>query len=842
MWSTTRTSERWNCGLNGREHGPPGYEPPNVPFVPTVLPRECMRVVGVDWELTLRYHDRTFVGKATVTIEGAPSSVTLNALSLEIDSVRADGAPAAHRVDAAQGTLVVSGLTDGTHRLEIDYHGAAAQDGLVGLYTAPCGPSYALTTMFFPTGSGRLLPSFEHPAVKTVYRLVLNVDAGVQAVFNTPPARERDVDGRREITFEPTPLMSAYLLYLGVAPFDSFRVPGPPWTVTVWTSPGRAQAGKYSAERAVELLEEYESYYGSKYPLAKLDLLALENFWAGAMENWGAIAFRENALLVDPSTSLSQRRAVLAVVAHELGHQWFGNLVTPRDWQDFWLNESFATFVGVRVVSRRIQPGEGESYFLGRWMGAALEQDSLKSTHPVRMPVSGPDALGEVSDEVTYGKGAAILRMFEAYLGEETFRRAVSLYLAKNQYSNARAEDLWAALDEVTGRAISPLVNAWISRPGYPVIRASWKTGQLTLRQERFLADASKADGVWPVPLLIRGDGKEEAVLLDQAERSIPLPSPHGIRIDPGRTAFARVLYDRTLFGSMVSSFASLEPVEQWGLITDTRAFVLAGLVPLEDLLLLLREGRAVAAEIPVQAMVAGIAELSRPLYDNPIFLDAAVGFLRAQIERLGVDPRPGEPEFHALLREPVAETLARLDTAFAHQLARRFDEYDGLPPELRVPVAVALGRAGGADGFQRLLGRLTAATTETERVCMEAGLAAAGEPEIRRRSLDVALSRQVTPSGAFNLLVDAALEPGGGRLLFEWFREHSSDLSKIWAGTPLLSMMLRFGMASFGVDAETEVAEYFRDHAPSEAVQGVTQGLESMHLAARLRRAARAS
>ncbi|EQD42064.1 Peptidase M1 membrane alanine aminopeptidase, partial [mine drainage metagenome] len=237
---------------------------------------------------------------------------------------------------------------------------------------------------------------------------------------------ERKIDGRRELVFEPTPPMSSYLLYLCIGPFEALTVPGDRWPVTVATSPGRSSAGRYAAERATELLAAYEEYYAMPYPLSKLDLIAVENFWAGAMENWGAISFRENALLVDPTTSVRARREILLVLAHEIAHQWFGNLVTAAWWDDFWLNESFATFVGYRMVSRLYPQEDAWSHFLLRWAVPALEQDSRSASHPVHVPVNSAEEVGENADAVTYGKGGAVLRMIEAYLGEETFRRGVS--------------------------------------------------------------------------------------------------------------------------------------------------------------------------------------------------------------------------------------------------------------------------------------------------------------------------------------------------------------------------------------------------------------------------------
>jgi tricorn protease interacting factor F2/3 len=798
-----------------------------------------MQVLGVDWWLDLRYRERTFTGKVSIEVEGAADPLVVDSAHLTIDSATLDGRPAPFREDVAKGILEFAGVSAQPHRLEITYRGAADPHSLVGLYVSPSGSEYCLTTMMFPTGSRRLLPTFEHPTVKTVYRLVLTVDPDVKAVFNTALRSERSVAGRKELTFDPTPPMSAYLLYLGVGPFDTITVPGDRWSVTVAASPGRAAAGRFSAERATVLLAAYEEYYHAPYPLPKLDLIALENFWAGAMENWGAIAFRENLVLVDRATSVRDRRATLLVLAHEIAHQWFGNLVTPVWWDDFWLNESFATFVGHRIVSRRFPDEDPWSTFLANYVLLAFIQDSLTSTHPIKVPVSSPEALGEIADSITYGKGAAVLRMIEAYLGEETFRRGVSRYLAEHRYANARAEDLWTALGEVSDRPVGRVMTEWITRPGYPVIHAQWADGRLTLRQERFRADGAASPGLWPIPLRVSSSSGETTTLFEGAELALAASSPKGLRIDPGRTAFARVHYDPALFDQMVAEFPSMGAIDQWGLVVDSQAFVYAGLIPLGLFLKLVRAGTSLTEELPVRSLVTALSELFRPLYDVPAFLSASREFLRAQLETVGLEARPNEPDSRGLLRELLAMALTRVDRDFTHELAPRFAGFDGLPAELRGAVANAYAAEQGSAAFEPLVARLRSTILDNERVQMAQALAAFRDPTLIRQALDLIPSPGVTPSGALDLLLATATNPVGGRELFDWYRRRSKSLSEMWAGTPLLSTFLRVSLAWMGIDQEEEVKQYFADHTPPDATMAVQQGLEALRLAMRLRRRA---
>lgn len=796
-----------------------------------------MEIAGVDWSLDVDYREKNFRGVVAIHVDHAADPLVVDVSHLTIHSTTMDGAPAPYKANPTSGTLEFSAIPDGPHVIEISYQGVAAPDSLVGMYVAPAGSRYVLTTMLFPTGAGRVLPAFEHPAVKTVYRLTLTVDAELEAVFNTAVRSERRVGDRRELTFEATPVMSAYLLYLGIGPFEKFRAEGGRWAVTVITSPGRATAGRYSAERASEILAAYEEYYGIPYPLPKLDLIALENFWAGAMENWGAIAFRESQLLVDPSTSIGLRRGVLATLAHEIAHQWFGDLVTAAWWDDFWLNESFATFVGYRIVERHYPEEDAWTQFLIRWVDPALEMDSLVSTHPVHVPVDNPDSLGENADHVTYGKGAAVLWMIESYLGEDRFRRGVSRYLSKHQYSNARAEDLWTALSEVSGEPVGRVMSEWINRPGYPVVDVDWTPGRLTLHQERFRADGTPTPGIWPIPLRVQTADGPTTLLFESAERSVPVASLKGLRVNPGRTAFVRVHYAPSVLEQVVTDFLSMDPIDQWGLVADTHAFVYAGRASVEELLALVRTATGLEVDLPVRGIVSALSDLGGPLHDHPPFLDAMRKFLRAQVARIGVDPVPNEPEARGAVREILTGRLAEVDLDFARSLAPRYSEFDHLPPALRSPVSRAYARVGGADAFDPILARLRAATSEGDRTHMLMALSSFDRPELLRRSLELVFGPDVESSNVYSLLVFLSRNPEGGGTLFDWYRDHATQLSEKWAGTPLLSLFLKVAIPGMGRDREDKAVRYFSQHTPPEATQGISLGVEALHLEMRLRR-----
>ena len=800
-----------------------------------------MRVRGIDWRLDVRYREKTFAGSVRIEVDEVPDPLVLDSENLTIEESKLDGRPVSLAEDPEHHTLSLKGVGPGSHVLEIRYRGFADPDALVGMYVAPAGPSYVLTTMLFPTGSRRLFPSFEHPAVKTVYRLTVTAEPELRVLFNTAPESTRSIDGRKEWTFAPTPPMSAYLLYLGVGPFDTLTVEGGRCTVTVAASPGRAAGGKFAAERAKEIVSAYEEYYGLPYPLSKLDLIALENFWAGAMENWGAIAYRADGLLLDATTSVLRRRYVLVTLAHEIAHQWFGNLVTNAWWDDFWLNESFATFVAYRTVQHRYPSEEAEKGLLLRWVSQALEMDALRSTHPVHVPVETPEQVGEHADPVTYGKGAAVLRMIESYLGEETFRRGIMEYLRRYQYANARAEDLWNTLGEVARQPVPQIMHEWITRSGYPLVRASWSNGELRLRQERFVQDGEHTPEVWPIPLRIGGPEGERTILLDRAETSLPLASPRGLRLDPGRHAFVRFRPEGALLDQWLEEFPRLDPVDQWGIVSDIGALVVALDVPFGHILSLLDRAALVSDNLPLRALLGLLNDLRMAGKGHAPLEHAARVFLERQLDRIGLDPAAtDEPETVAVLREVLVLTRVHFDLPFARLLANRYRDYDALPTSIRTAVMVAYARTGGAQEFEELLRRLRSTDQPGDRRRVIDAMGAFEDVPAFRRALDLAGTPEMPSAEFYVLLTVAARNPAMGATVFDWYRENAGRLTKLWAGTPLMSEVLHLGLVGMGLDREASIRDYFSEHTPPDAVGGARLGLETLALTMRLRRALR--
>ncbi len=345
------------------------------------------------------------------------------------------------------------------------------------------------------------------------------------------------------------------------------------------TPPGRRESGRYALESGSRILRACEEYYGVPYPLSKLDLIAVAEHAFGAMENWGAISFQETRLLVDSSSSSFAQRDVFETVAHEIAHQWFGNLVTMSWWDDIWLNESFASLMET-VITDRIAPvlDPWTDFFLRTaGMAQAMGGDSLRATHPIRVTVHRPEEISQIFDEISYGKGSSVLAMLNRHLGDDRFRAGVTEYLERFRLRNARTDDLWAALERASGEPVSAIAGPWIDRPGFPVVSARIGPKGLELEQRRFSYLGSHEEDPWPMTMLLDVDGQRQRLRWDTRTLTVPVTPTATIHLNPDGVGFYRVLYDRTLYDRLLTALPSMKAADRWVVLSDLAAFVMSG-------------------------------------------------------------------------------------------------------------------------------------------------------------------------------------------------------------------------------------------------------------------------
>ena len=616
-----------------------------------------------DLALTLDLDAWTSAGAARIALRlnGAARQITLHSVDLQIDRAAVGATEASVSYDhlAQNATLTFAQtLAAGEQILEVSWRGPISER-LRGLYRSTrSGERYA-TTQFEQNDARRAFPCFDEPEYKAVFALRLVHPAGLVAIANAPILTAEVLPGGgTATTFAPTPRISSYLVAFMVGPFAST----PPvmsatgWPVQVWAPPGLAEKGIYARDAHRQALEWLEAYTGIPYPYTKVDAIGLADFEAGAMENPGAITYRATYLAADPTTATTgMLKSVFSVAAHELTHMWWGDLVTMRWWNDLWLNESFASFIGEKCTDA-LNPTWGYLRDCVAQSERAFGLDALASTHPISTEAKSAEEAGERFDAVSYIKGQAVLRMIENHIGAAAFRRGVQIYLGRHREGNADANDFWKAIDEASGKDVTHVANSWILEKGFPlvtcVVRAEADALVVTFRQKRFFADPDLpvGDQRWAIPLVITvGTAKgtrEVRTLLDGTEMTVRLDGATWYFPNAGGIGFYRYDLDADSLARVARGIKELSPVERLALVNDQWALTVTRKAGVGAYLGLVEALRGETDQYVLGAISGALGWLSanaveetaRPRFER--FVDR---FFRPRLEVLGWDLRVGE-------------------------------------------------------------------------------------------------------------------------------------------------------------------------------------------------------
>lgn len=693
---------------------------------------------------------------ADIQLARPTETLTLNAAELQFFKVAVDGivsqAKIAYDPDAQQASLTFDKpLRPGRHRLSIDYTGRIEQQaqGLFAIdYDGPDGAKKRLlATQFESPDARRFAPMWDEPALKATFTLSVSAPKDQLVVSNMPAATTADLgNGLAKTTFQQTPKMSSYLLFMAMGDLERVHRMVGKVDVGMVVKRGSTAEAAFGLDAAAQLLPYYDDYFGTPYPLPKLDMVAIPGGSTefSAMENWGAILYFEKAVLVDPKvTSEDERQNAFTTIAHEMAHQWFGDLVTMKWWDDIWLNEGFASWMETKATD----------HFHPEWSiwlqdqagsGAAKDLDARAATHPVVVPVA--DARDTPFDTISYQKGQAVIRMVEAYVGEDAFRTALRRYMKKHAYGNAESRDLWAEVQAASGQPILDIARTFTTQGGVPLVRASLQgTDGLRLRQARFAVDAeSRRWRTWDIPI-VWGGGR--GVLTPG--RSLTVSGPGPTVVNYGQTGYFRTDYDDRAFARLAKGFAGLQPADQLGLLNDGWALGEAGMRPLARWFALAEQLPADANPI-VWIQVADTLEGIDSLYDGDprqaAFRAKARVLLAPVWARVGWTPQPGEPPTAILLRSELIAALGQFDDPAVLAEARgRFARLESDPAAL--PAAIRGGAlkvvAAHADAatWERLRGLAAASRNALEKQQFYTVLAAVRDPALARRTLDLALS-----------------------------------------------------------------------------------------------------
>ena len=836
---------------------------------PYLLPTEVEpHHYEIEWKPN--FSDFTFAGseRIDVTIRKPVTKITLHALDLKIQKaqvrVKARGGGLSEPLDARrirassrkESVTLEFGkqLPRGPAELLFEFQGEL-NDKMHGFYRTSYlvdgERRWGAATQFEATDARRAFPCWDEPARKATFGVTLTVPEHMTSLSNMPVSSETSSEpGWKTVCYEKTPVMSTYLVAMVVAELDYLEDKdrnGVP--IRVYTSPGKREQGRFALGHACHTLAYFADWFGIPYAFPKLDMVALPDFAAGAMENWGLVTYRETALLVDEQHSAeSARQRVAEVVDHELAHQWFGNYTTMNWWTDLWLNEGFASYMGPKATNHRFPEWDTWTQFVADEFLSALHQDSLRSTHPVEVPVKNPHEIREVFDAISYSKGSVVNRMAEHFLGETDFRNGLHNYLRQHAFANAGTDDLWKALEKESGKPVRAIMKAYTKQSGYPVIVAREKPSKgaltLELEQSRFLADGGRDPKkmLWQIPLGIWTEGAAEPTFKYMKGRRlrarIPANDGEWVKLNPGQSGLYRVAYSEELWRRLTGAVrdGALPTVDRLGLIDDAFALARAGYVKTSEALGVLDAYQA-ETDFSVWLTIAGILDSLDNLVSRERcrekFREAARQLLTPIAKRQGWEKRPSDGHLDVLLRSLALRNAGAYgDQATIDEARTRFASFcrsGELDPNLRLAVYSLAAENGGPAEWEELQKLYHATDLHEEKIRVLRAAGSFRQPELIEQVLRFAISDQVRSQDTPIVLANAAGNPAGRALAWRFLKKNWKMFVQRYHGGGLGLLSRLIGIPSgFTERRRLESAQkFFRAHKVPGTERAVRKTLE---------------
>ncbi len=807
----------------------------------------------------------TFTGSETIklSVRQPVRELVLNSTAIEIVSAAVDGKAlpkSAIKFDVKQELLnlsLSSELAPGSHLLTLSFSGKINDQGQ-GLYHAPYqehgtgAKKTMLGTQFEATDARRLFPCWDEPSFRARFQMTAVVPENWTAISNMPIERESKVAGGKEVHFAISPSMASYLNVLCAGELDTIEKKSGGVLHRIVATKGKGAQGRYALESAAQIVEFYNDYFGTPFPLPKLDQIAVPGGFGGAMENWGGITYYESALLFDPERSSAEtKQRIYEVIAHEVAHQWFGDLVTMAWWDNLWLNEGFASWMGSKCSAKfnpewEVWLARGVPRDPARRVGspkeAAMEGDARSTTHPIQQPIATEAEANGAFDDITYKKGQSFLRMLETFLGEDVFRDGIRKYMARHKFSNTTTADLWKALGEASGKPVTEIAAAWTQQPGFPIVKvARDPSGKITLTQERFTVNFPDAPALqWTIPLTYSVAGSNAPVSVLMKEKTMTLtdiPADRAVKINAEGAGNYRVQYDEASWKLILAQFPQMSVADRVNLLGDAWALVQATRAPL-SLFLDLIERLPTKTELAEREQLVTAFEYINGLIVNETsreqFQQYARSVLRPSLHEIGFDPKAGEPVKAATLRASLLGILANLnDQEVIGGCRERFAAFlakpASLPPDMRGPVLRVAGQFADEATWNKLHEMGLKTTSIEEKQMYYDALAATSDPKLIERALQISLTDELPTSRA--LVVVSKIARGGGQAAVAW-QFAKANMKKLLGKADALAIN-SYAPSLFSFFSEParieELKAYAKSELPADANKAVEKAVDEI-------------
>src|SRR6476469_5556873 len=688
-------------------------KPFNFNETPGKLPKE---VLPTEYAIRIvpNLDNFTFAGSESVklNVRSPVHQLVLNGLELKIEAASVDGKElplSAIKTDNEKELLTLtlqSELAAGDHALALRFTGKINQQGQGLFYVryqdeGSGARKVMLGTQFEATDARRFFPCWDEPAFRARFQLTAVVPENWLAVSNMPIETEQKIEGGKEVRFASTPPMSTYLNVFVAGELDLIESRVGPTQIRVIATKGKAELGRYALEASAEILKYYNDYFGVPYPLPKLDQIAIPGGFGGAMENWGGITYYESRLLFDPKSSSGEtKQNIYEVLAHEMAHMWFGDLVTMAWWDNLWLNEGFASWMGSKCTAHfnpqwevwlaRVLPRD-PTRRIGIAKEAAMEGDARSTTHPIQQRVATEAEANSAFDDITYKKGQSFLRMLESFLSEDVFRDGIRQYIAAHKYSNTTTADLWKALSEASNKSVAEIAAGWTQQPGFPVVTVKRQVdGKVQLTQERFIVNFKNAPPLlWQIPLTYSVVGETPATLLmtDKTASLENVPADRALKLNLNGAGNYRVEYDDRSWELLLKALPKLGVEDRVNLMSDAWALVEAGRAPV-SLYFGLIEKLPASTDLAEREQIISVLDFVNGLLlgssECEEFQRYAQSLLRPTFATLGWAPKMNEPPNAGRLRESLIGAFGDLnDQEIIAGCRERFQKYLANPKSL---------------------------------------------------------------------------------------------------------------------------------------------------------------
>jgi aminopeptidase N len=698
-----------------------------------------------------------------------------------------------------------------------------------------------------------MIPSWDEPFYKATFALDVTVPSTDMAVSNMPAASSTDLgDGRKRVSFATTPKMSTYLLFFGLGQFERATGKVGDTEIGVVTQKGALDQSQFALDSAKTVLAEYNDYFGVRYPLPKLDNVAApgRSQFFGAMENWGGIFTFEYAMLLNPAISTqADKQGVFEVLAHEMAHQWFGDLVTMQWWDDLWLNEGFASWMESRTTAR-LHPEWNTALSAVGVREGAMQRDAIATTHPVVQHIATVEQASQAFDSITYSKGESVIRMLEAYVGSDAWRSGVRAYMKAHAYTNTVSDDLWNSVEKAAGKPIKAIAHDFTLQPGIPMISvseavcANGKT-TITLTQGEFSQDQeNKKPLSWRVPVIAQTvGGKPSSVLVTNGKATLALAGCGPVLVNVGQSGYYRTLYAAPAFAALAGDFGKLAPIDQLGLMSDAWSLGLAG-KQAASTFLDLAAATPMDADAQVWGKIAGVFGTINNHYEaDPVrqqkFAKFAIARLAPKLAQIGWIAKPGEPEPYAILRSNLIATLGDLGDADVIAEARRryaaqASDATAVPVPLRKTITHIVARQADAATWDALHAAAQAEKSQLIKDQMYGLLASTKDEALAKRALELALTEEPGATNSPSMISTVAFQHPD--LAFDFALAHVKEVNAKVDNTSLSRYYPRLGGGSADPAMVGKLDAYAKANLPAGARRDVDTAMASIQYRIKVR------